>query len=82
LVESAYFGGETGVSEVDSLIGPGGTLFLIGKSDVLLTTLDGGEATVPLGDFALLFRHLVAANALPAPEEVPPPARSQLLNSL
>lgn len=42
----------------DPFSAPGGTLFLVGKIDVLLTTLDGGEATVPLSDFVALFEYL------------------------
>jgi hypothetical protein len=46
--------------EREPFTAPGGTLFLLGPVDVLLTTLDGQEATVPWSDFAALFRHLLA----------------------
>jgi hypothetical protein len=46
----------------DSLIAPGGTLFILGEDDVLLTTLEGGEATVPFGDFFALLPLLCAAS--------------------
>ena len=66
--------------EEESLEGPGGTLFIVGKTDVLLTTLDGGEATVPLDDLAVLFRHLVAANVAISGEELTPSLPFRLIN--
>ena len=46
--------------EREPFTAPAGTLFLLGPADVLLTTLDGQEATIPWSDFAALFRHLLA----------------------
>jgi hypothetical protein len=45
-------------------VAPGGTLFLLGPSDVFLTTLEGREATVTWADLAAFFRHLVALETL------------------
>jgi hypothetical protein len=44
-------------------VAPGGTLFLLGPSDVFLTTLEGREATITWADLAAFFRHLVALEA-------------------
>ena len=56
------------MTEREPFSAPGGTLFLVGKLDILLTTFDGGEATVPLSDFAALFDYL---QTLPPPETTP-----------
>lgn len=56
------------MTEREPFTAPGGTLFLVGKLDILLTTLDGGEATVPLSDFVALFDYL---RTLPLPEATP-----------
>jgi len=52
------------LSERQPFIAPGGTLFLLGRSDVFLTTLDGREATIAWADLAAFFRHLVALETL------------------
>jgi len=54
-------------------LAPGGTLFLLGKSDILLTTLDGRESTLPLEDLAAFLRHLWTLR--PAPPEEGPASR-------
>jgi hypothetical protein len=36
---------------------------------VLLTTLDGREATVPFSDFVALIEHLLTANAAPPADD-------------
>lgn len=59
------FGGDIIVVEREPFTAPGGTLFLLGPVDVLLTTFDGQEATVPWSDFAALFRHLFALEGVP-----------------
>ena len=66
--------------EREPFTGPGGTLFLVGRADVLLTTLDGDEATVPLADFAALLQHLVASNAVAPLKEPDPPVPFRLLD--
>jgi hypothetical protein len=59
---------------------PGGTLFLVGKLDVLLTTLDGGEATVPLSDFVALFDYLSSqVAALPSDQAAATTPRLRLM---
>jgi hypothetical protein len=61
-------------------VAPGGTLFLLGPSDVFLTTLEGREATIAWADLAAFFRHLVAVETLALEEgEVQP--RFQLTDS-
>jgi len=52
------------LTERQPFVAPGGTLFLLGKSDVFLTTLDGREATLTWADLAAFFRHLVALETL------------------
>lgn len=66
--------------EREPFTGPGGTLFLVGRTDVLLTTLDGDEATIPLADFAALLRYLVASNAVPPVKEPDPPVSFRLID--
>jgi hypothetical protein len=52
------------LTERQPFVAPGGTLFLLGKSDVFLTTLDGREATITWADLAAFFHHLVALETL------------------
>lgn len=44
-------------------VAPGGTLFLLGPSDVFLTTLEGREATITWADLAAFVRHLIVLEA-------------------
>jgi hypothetical protein len=62
------------------LIAPEGTLFLVGPDDVLLTTMDGGEATIPLSDLAALFQLLFSVPTAESehPAEGIPPLGSKL----
>ena len=59
--------------EREPLTAPDGTLFLVGPNDVLLTTLDGKEATVSRRDLAVLFQRLSSAGEQPPAEEAPSP---------
>ena len=60
------------MTERKPFIAPDGTLFLLGDKDILLTTLDGCEATVSLNDLAAFLRHLETWRGEQAPEEDPP----------
>jgi len=64
------------LTERQPFIAPGGTLFLLGGKDILLTTLDRGEAIVPLEDLACFLRYLDTLRAAEPSEDDPdPPAR-------
>ena len=67
--------------EREPLTAPDGALFLVGPDDVLLTTLDGKEATVSRRDLAVLFERLFAAGEAPPAEEVRPQLRLKLLRT-
>jgi hypothetical protein len=60
------------LTEREPFIAPGGTLFLLSDKDVLLTTLEGGEAIIPLGDLASFLRYLDSLRAGQPSEEDPP----------
>jgi hypothetical protein len=57
------------VSDIGPFLAPGGTLFIFSNdASVLLTTLEGGEARLPLSDLHALFDYLAELDAPPHPK--------------